>query len=46
MHVDGKQAQIDFFAFYIMDYVVIKYVIRNDDEHSGVESIYYLLYVT
>ena len=26
---------------------MIKYVIRNDDEHCGVESIYfYLLYVT
>ena len=25
---------------------LIKYVIRNDDEHCNVESIYYLLYVT
>ena len=25
---------------------MIKYVIRNDDEHCNVESIYYLLYVT
>ena len=24
---------------------LIKYVIRNDDEHLNVESIYYLLYV-